>query len=90
MIKFAPWKPTRGIVSYDVPWGFVSVEGWEPYVMWLALYAHRQHFTIISTPRSEKSLFDEYMDTYKRLTDEVSIPKATMNEIRRQAGLLGE
>lgn len=58
--------------------------------MWLALYAHRQHFTIISTPRSEKSLFDEYMDTYKRLIDEVSIPKATMNEIRRQAGLLGE
>jgi hypothetical protein len=94
MIKFAPWKQTRGIVSYDVPWGFVSVEGWEPYVTWLALYTARQYFTVISTPRSEKSLFDEYLniytDIYKRIVDEMSIPKATMDGIRRQAELLGE
>jgi len=89
MIKLLPWKTTRGIVSYNVSWGSAYIEGWEPYITWLALYAARQNFTIISTPTGQSSWWKWHNDLLERTRNEMLIPSMMMGFNQSQDRLAG-
>jgi len=89
MIKLLPWKTTRGVFSYDVSWGSVYIEGWEPYIIWLVLYAQRQHFTIISTPTGQLSCWKWHNDLLERTRNEMMIPSTMLGFDQNKDRLAG-